>query len=137
MSLYEKIGPEKLRAVLVEFYERVFPDPMIGFLFHGKDKEQLVQREWEFTARFLGAKDIPYTGRPMAVAHRQSRILGGHFERRQKILRDVLEDLQVDEEVQSAWLEHGEKLRSVVTKDKGSDCNHETTLPGQPLKILK
>jgi len=121
MKPFEKIGAEKLRAVIADFYDRVFTDVMIGFLFEGKSKQTLIQREYEFTAGFLGA-DVKYTGRPMRVAHAQSPIFGGHFERRLQILRETMRDHAVDADVQKVWLDHSYALREQITTDKGSEC---------------
>ena len=121
MKPFEKIGAEKLRAVIADFYDRVFTDVMIGFLFEGKSKQTLIQREYEFTAGFLGG-DVKYTGRPMRVAHAQSPIFGGHFERRLQILREAMRDHAVDPEVQKVWLDHSYALREQITSDKGSEC---------------
>jgi hemoglobin len=121
MKPFEKIGAEKLRAVIADFYDRVFTDVMIGFLFEGKSKQTLIQREYEFTAGFLGG-DVKYTGRPMRVAHAQSPIFGGHFERRLQILRETMRDHAVDPEVQKVWLDHSYALRAQITSDKGSEC---------------
>ncbi|HEY0251552.1 MAG TPA: hypothetical protein VGC41_08495, partial [Kofleriaceae bacterium] len=79
-ELFAKIGPTKLREVVTDFYARVFPDMMIGFMFAGKDRQRLIDREFEMAATFLGAPDIKYTGRPMRTAHASTPILGGHFE---------------------------------------------------------
>ncbi|HEY1550221.1 MAG TPA: group 1 truncated hemoglobin [Kofleriaceae bacterium] len=122
MTAFDKIGADKLRAVLADFYDRVFADVMIGFLFVGKDKARLIQLEWELASRMLGASDVAYTGRPMRVAHAQSPIFGGHFERRLQILRETMRDHDIDAEVQREWLEHSQALRSQITKDKGSEC---------------
>mgnify|MGYP001592958013 CR=1 FL=1 len=88
-SLFDQIGADGLRRVIADFYDRLFADVMIGFLFAGKDKQRLIDREYEFTAHFLGA-DVAYTGRPLRQAHARSPILGGHFERRLQILRNTL-----------------------------------------------
>ena len=125
MRLFDRIGGEALRAVLTDFYERVFADPMIGFLFAGKNQQRLIQKEWELTARMLGASEIAYTGRSMPEAHARSPILGGHFERRLHILRETLADHGVDREIRQVWLDHTRALRRQVTADKGSDCDHE------------
>ncbi len=125
---YDKIGPEALRAVIGDFYDRVFADVMIGFLFWGKDKERLIQKEWELAARFLGA-DVPYTGRSMRQAHARSPILGGHFERRLQILKNVMAAHRVDPEVQRVWIDHTLALRSQVTADADTECNHTVTGP--------
>jgi len=123
--LFDRIGADALRAVITDFYQRVFADPMIGFLFAGKNVHRLVQKEWELTARILGASEVPYTGRPMPEAHARSPILGGHFERRLHILEETLADHGVDPEVRRVWLEHTRALRPQVTADRGSDCDHE------------
>jgi len=125
MKLFSKIGEAKLREVLIDFYARVFDDVMIGFLFQGKDRQRLIDREYEFTANFLGG-DVRYSGRPMRTAHAQSPIFGGHFERRLQILRETLRDHGVDPEVQKAWLEHSYALRPQITRDKGSECKDTT-----------
>jgi hemoglobin len=123
--LFDRIGADALRRVIEDFYERLFADSMIGFLFEGKNKQRLVQKEWELTARLLGASEIRYTGRSMPQAHAQSPILGGHYERRRQILEDTLADHAVDPEVRQVWLEHTRALRPQVTADAGAECDHE------------
>jgi hemoglobin len=129
-TLYAKIGPLALRAVMCDFYARVFDDVMIGFLFAGKDRQHLIEREWEFTAHLLGA-DVAYTGRPMRAAHARSPIFGGHFERRLQILRNVLRDHQVDPEVATVWIDHQVSLRAQITPDHGSECR-DTAVSVEP-----
>jgi truncated hemoglobin YjbI len=124
-ALFAKIGEAKLRAVITDFYARLFPDVMIGFLFAGKDRARLIDKEYEFTAHLLGA-DIKYTGRPMRTAHAQSPIFGGHFERRLQILRETLRDHAVDPEVQRVWIDHTLSLRALITSDAGSECKDTT-----------
>lgn len=124
MSLYDQIGGDKLREVIADFYTRLFHDLMIGFMFAGKDRARLVQKEWEFTANLLGG-DVKYTGRPIRAAHAATPILGGHFERRLQILRETLADHDVAPDVQARWIEHTLALRPQVTGDVGSECNHD------------
>jgi len=119
--LFDQIGAEKLRAVVTDFYSRLFGDVMIGFLFEGKDRQRLIDREYEFTAQFLGA-DVKYTGRPMRTAHGQLPIFGGHFERRLQILRETMRDHAVAPDVQKAWIDHTLALRPQITPDRGSEC---------------
>ena len=121
MKPFDKIGETKLRAVLADFYDRVFRDVMIGFMFQGKDKQHLIDREYEMTAKMLGAA-VAYTGRPMRTAHAQHTIFGGHFERRLQILRETLADHDVDPEVREVWIDHTLALRPQITRDQGSEC---------------
>ena len=120
-ALFAKIGEAKLREVIVDFYSRLFGDVMIGFLFEGKDRQHLIDREYEFTANMLGA-NVRYTGRPMRTAHAQSPIFGGHFERRLQILRETMHAHGVDADVQRVWIGHTLALRAQITPDKGSEC---------------
>ena len=121
MTLFEQIGEPKLRAVITDFYGRVFGDVMIGFMFEGKDRQRLIDREYELIAALLGA-NIKYTGRPMRSAHAAHTIFGGHFERRMQLLRNTFAAQGVPEAVAKAWLDHSESLRSQITKDRGSEC---------------
>jgi|SRR5664279_3418410 len=142
-ELYAKIGGDKLRVVITDFYARVFPDVMIGFMFAGKDKQRLIDKEWELAATFLGAPDVKYTGRPIRTAHANVSIFGGHFERRLQILRETMRDHGVDPEVQRVWIEHTQALRPQVTRDTGSECKDTSVVappapvadPDRPIKL--
>lgn len=120
MTLFDRLGGwEPLRAILRDFYDRVFDDAMIGFLFKGKDRARLVELEAQFTARALGAA-VDYEGRGMRQAHAAVRILPGHFNRRHQLLVETLEDHRVDPLVREAWLGHARALqRAVVSPDRG------------------
>jgi len=109
--IFDKIGPDALRAVITDFYARIFPDVMIGFMFEGKNRQHLIDREYELVAALLGAPGVTYTGRPMRTAHAAHTIFGGHFERRLQLLRETLRDHAVDPEVQTAWIDHTLSLR--------------------------
>ncbi len=144
-ELFDKIGGDALRAVITDFYARIFDDVMIGFMFQGRDRAHLIEREWELVAALLGAPGVTYTGRPMKAAHAQHTIFGGHFERRLQILRETMRDHAVDPAVQQAWIDHTQALRAQVTRDKGSECkdtgeaNRERPLPldtsDKPIKL--
>jgi hemoglobin len=144
-TLFDRIGPDALRAVLTDFYGRVFGDVMIGFMFRGKDRRHLIDREYELTAALLGAPGVTYTGRPMRPAHAQHTIFGGQFERRLQILRETLRDHAVDPEVQQAWIDHQLALRDQITRDRGSECDDSAATtplavvapddPDRPIKL--
>ena len=134
-ALFDLIGEPALRAAITEFYRRVFADVMIGFMFQGKDRRHLIEREYELTAALLGAPGVTYTGRPMRAAHAQHTIFGGQFERRLQILRETLRDHGVAAEVQQAWLDHQLALRSQITRDQGSECK-DTAAAGPGLPVV-
>lgn len=125
MTLYEELGDEKLRRIIDEFVDREFDDLMIGFFFRNADRERVKKMEYQLTARFLGA-DIRYEGRPLDEVHAKHPIMGGQFARRLQILRETLDEHVVPQPIRDAWLEHTEKLRPLITRDRGSDCDpHE------------
>jgi len=121
-SDFERIGGEPaLRAIIEDFVDRVFDDLMIGFFFRDASKERLREMEYQHAAAHLGA-DVVYRGRPLRAAHRAHRIMGGHFERRKKLLRDVLTAHDVGPKVRERWIAHTESLRAEITADPGSEC---------------
>jgi hemoglobin len=133
-GLFAAIGETKLREVITDFYSRIFGDVMIGFLFEGKNRQHLIDREYEFTASLLGG-DVKYTGRAMRVAHAKSPIFGGHFERRLQILRETLRDHAVDADVQRVWIDHTLALRDQITADKGSECKDTSVVAPEPVPV--
>jgi hemoglobin len=124
MAFFDLLGEERLRAILRDFYDRVFDDVMIGFMFKGADKARLIDKEYELAARALGA-DVRYTGEPLRGAHARHRIMGGQFARRLTLLKQTLEAHGVPEEARRAWLEHNEALRPAITGDVGGNCDPE------------
>ncbi len=122
MSDYETIGGEPaLRPIITEFVDRVFGDLMIGFHFRAANKERVTEMEFQHAAEHLGGP-FSYGGRPLKAAHAPHRIMGGQFERRKKILADVLDAHGVPAEGRDRWLAHTEALRAEITYDPGSEC---------------
>ena len=122
-TFFQKLGGEpQLKKIIDAFIDRVFADRMIGFFFREADKDRIKELEFQLTAQFLGA-DIEYKGRPLEEAHAKHPIMGGQFMRRLQILKEILEEYQVPNEVRSAWLSHSEYLRPLITQDAGSDCD--------------
>ncbi len=121
-SAFERLGGEaRLRPIIDTFVDRVVNDVMIGFFFRSVDLERLKQFEYEFAAAHLGGPSN-YSGRPLARAHAQHPILGGHFNRRLRILEKTLADFSAPEDVIREWIEHNERLRRVITRDLGTEC---------------
>ncbi len=110
---YERIGAAKVRDVVTALYDRLFVDPIVGFLFEGKDKARIVDRQVEFTCAFLGGAQR-YSGKPLPEAHAALPLLAGHFDRRHHVLAEVLAEQEVPDAVRALWLEIDEGLRSSV-----------------------
>jgi hemoglobin len=113
-TAYEAIGGEiKVRAVIGKLYDRLFADPIVGFLFVGKDKRHIVDQQVLFTCAFLGGP-ARYAGRPLPEAHAALPLLPGHFDRRHRVLSQVLEEEAVPEDARRTWLDIDEALRASV-----------------------
>lgn len=114
---YQQLGGEAaLRPLVERFVERVFQDVMIGFLFRAADRQRVAEKEYELAARHLGAA-VPYTGRPLDEAHAPHPISGGHFDRRRKILEEVLEEAGAPAAVREAWLRQVDALRGLIVRE--------------------
>jgi hemoglobin len=122
---FEAMGGEaKVRSVIRALYERLFTDPIVGFLFEGKDKENIVAQQVVFTCAFLGAP-YRYEGKPMPEAHAALPLLPGHFDRRHRLLEQVLEEQGVPEEMKRTWLRIDEGLRTSVLAS-GEEAREKT-----------
>ncbi len=128
MTPYEAIGGEpRVRAVLQSLYDKMFADPIVGFLFEGFDKQHIVETQLGFTCRFLGGPQR-YEGRPLPDVHSNLPLLPGHFDRRHHLLRLTLEEQKVPEDVKRRWLEIDESLRSSILS-AGHEARLKTQLP--------
>jgi len=123
VTAFERIGAERLRAVVEDFIDRVVNDDMIGFFFRDVDPKRLAELEFQFAARALGAK-MTYEGRPLGQAHGGHRIMGGQFARRLTLLRLTMEDHGVAADIRASWLEHSERLRPLITSQPDEVCAH-------------
>lgn len=112
-------GEAAVRAVVERFVDRMFGDRIIGFLFAGKDRDRIVQHEYEHAARVLGAP-VVYTGRPIPELHRAMRINNGQFRRRLALLRQELERAGIPEDICAVWIEAQERMQRLITD--GTDC---------------
>lgn len=113
-SAYETLGGEaSVRAVLEALYDQLFDDPMVGFLFEGKDKAQIVDAQVALTCAFLGGPQR-YEGRPLPEAHAKLPLLAGHFDRRHWLLAQTLRARGVPESAAEEWLRIDQALRSSV-----------------------
>ena len=56
-TLYTKIGPEKLKAIVDRFYDRVFEKSKISHLFK-TDKSVIRDKQYQFLTQFLGGPQL-------------------------------------------------------------------------------
>jgi truncated hemoglobin YjbI len=104
---------------------------MIGFFFRNVDRQNLKHREYEFSARHLGAP-VKYRGRPLAEVHAKHPIMGGQFMRRLTILKETLAEFGVPEHIREHWIAHTESLRPLITRDPAGECNAPSAAEPRP-----
>ncbi len=114
--LHELGGEEALRALLRDFYDRVYDDVMIGFFFAPHPKQSLIDKQYAYLVSHLGEGRALYHGRTMRQAHMALPILPGHFDRRHTILKQTLARHEVPPHVQQAWLQLEQWLRPFVLR---------------------
>lgn len=115
-SYYERIGGEAaLRAIISDFIDRVFDDVLIGFFFRNASKSRVKEFEFQHASEFLGGP-VTYQGRPLKELHARHPIMGGHFSRRLMLLRQVLGDHHVPDDIVTAWVDHNASLRREITR---------------------
>ncbi|NUN16375.1 MAG: group 1 truncated hemoglobin [Myxococcales bacterium] len=111
---YEALGGEVgLRRILVDFYDRLFADVMVGYFFRNSDKSHLVERQLQFMGKALGGPQ-EYQGLPLTAAHAPFPIRPGHFHRRHVLLADTLRDHHAPIWAAERWLELDLRLRTSI-----------------------
>ncbi|MBI2372444.1 MAG: hydroxyacylglutathione hydrolase [Deltaproteobacteria bacterium] len=124
-SAYQRAGGRfGVLGMLRDFYDHVFADPMIGFMFQKSDKERLIEKEHELVADALG-QPTPYTGRPMRPTHARFKITGGQFERRMVLLEDAMRRNELPADAITLVLAHARAVRQQITEEAGSSCHSE------------
>ncbi len=112
-------GPDRVAAINERFVREMAADPIIGFLFAGKDLPAIARHETELAVRLLGG-EATYSGRPLGAVHRALRIHRGHFRRRLFVLRRVLAAEAVPEAAARAWVDHHAAMESAIVAPE--DC---------------
>lgn len=126
-------GEEGLRRVLIDLYTRIFDDPMISYLFVGKDPTLLIEREFEWTAKALGL-DLAYQGRSMAEAHQRHPIRRGHFHRRNELLNEAMIAHNLPLHCVEWWQAHSQALENAILGTARSDKRCESTANQAPIQ---
>ena len=115
MTLFDRIGAPVVTAAITRFYERAFVDPIIGHFFFAKDRAEITRLQIDFATNLLGGPRH-YRGRPLGPAHAALDIRPPHFGRRQVLMREVLTELALTDELAEAWLALEEQLRPLILK---------------------
>jgi truncated hemoglobin YjbI len=113
MTLYQRIGEQKISEAVTNFYDKAFHDHIIGHFFFGKNKEDLTKKQISFAINFLGGPKR-YQGRSLEAAHAEFSIRNAHFDRRQTLMREVLEQMELPKHDIDEWLVMEDSLRRLI-----------------------
>lgn len=114
LVLGKDLGEERIRKIVLEFYDRMKDDVLVGFFFDGKDLAAIAEAQTAFLLRAMGLAPS-YSGKPPAHAHDDlAPILSGHFDRRLKLLDDVLTDEGLSTAHKRTWLGFENAFRDAI-----------------------
>ncbi len=123
LSLYDQLGEDLITRVITEFYERAFKDLMIGHFFLHKDQKDLTAKQIAFTRGMLGGPRL-YQGKSLPSAHDSLAIRPPHFGRRSVLMRDVMADLNVPDDLAQAWLKLEEEFKPIILQSRIHSPKH-------------
>lgn len=107
-------GVERLREVLHHFYARMKGDVLIGFFFDGRDTDAIADKQAELLLKVMGVR-AEFTGMPPSQAHlKLPPILSGHFDRRLRLLEEVLRQEGLSDEDVATWVGFESAFRDVI-----------------------
>ncbi|MEN0066845.1 MAG: group 1 truncated hemoglobin [Myxococcota bacterium] len=116
MTDFERLGGQAgVDRILTTFVDRMRGDFIIGFLFEGRDRDRILKHEIELASAHLGGPK-GYTGRSLGMVHAPLRILRGQFQRRMAVLKKVLTEHDVPNDIMARWVAHDSALESVVSE---------------------
>ena len=107
-------GFSQLIIILDEFYTRLLSDILVGYIFKPFDRQKLITDQAEFVNRSLGGPHRDYEPRNLKQIHRPLKITSGHFDRRHQILKDVLDQYEVESDIKKMWLDLDLKFKEVI-----------------------
>ena len=112
-------GPDRLRAIVERFYQRMANDTIVGFFFAGRNLDKIIAGQTAFLMRCFGATER-YRGRPPNKAHvTLPPIRRGQFDRRMQILREILTEEGLPGEDVEAWVRVEEGFRGLLQLQPG------------------
>ena len=110
----------KVRAALVDFYDRVYEDSVLAPFFRGITKERLTGKQYAFLHdEMTGGHD--YFGDNMSNTHHWMVISDAVFEHRQRLMVTVLHDHGLSESQIERWMHYEERHRGDIVKDSPRD----------------
>ncbi|WP_225336490.1 group I truncated hemoglobin [Halomicrobium urmianum] len=115
-SIYERIGGrDGVEAVVSDFYDRVFDDPLLEPYFEDTDREALYAHQVQFISTVAGGP-VSYDGADMQQAHEGMGISDEAFDRVATYLAEALRENDVTEDDVDAIIDQVADLQPDVVE---------------------
>jgi len=113
-SIYARIGGrDAVEAVVSDFYDRVFADPLLEPYFEDTDREALYAHQVQFISAVAGGP-VSYDGADMQQAHAGMGITDDAFDRVATYLDEALRENGVGDDDVEAILDEVAELEPAV-----------------------
>jgi len=116
LPLFEKYGGLRtLRAVIIDFYDRVLDSDVVGQFFEDVDIAKLIDHQTKFFTSILGGP-AEFADQRLANAHRHLHVTHIHFDEIVRILADTLADADFEKNDVNITLSAVEARRSLIVR---------------------
>ena len=116
IPLFEKYGGLRtLRAVIIDFYDRVLDSDVVGHFFEDVDIAKLIDHQTKFFTAILGGP-AEFADQRLAAAHRHLDVTHTHFDEIIGILTDTLTDAGFVQSDLNITLSAVEARRSLIVR---------------------
>ncbi|MEJ2141304.1 MAG: FAD-binding oxidoreductase [Gammaproteobacteria bacterium] len=117
-ELWEGLDEGRLLSkVLVDFYTRVYEDPLLSPYFTGVTKQRLIEKQYNFLCQVLTGQDVYFGERPRN-AHHWMVISDELFDYRADLMKSCLRRAGVEEHLVRRFHALEEIYRQDIVKDK-------------------
>ncbi len=106
-----------LSAVLVDFYNHVYDDPLLSPFFEGATKQRLIEKQYNFMCQVLTGEDVYFGERPRN-AHHWMVISDELLDHREALMESSLRRFGVPEHLIRRYRALEEIYRKDIVKDK-------------------
>lgn len=105
VTLYERIGDDRLQQLLSSFYAKVFESPVIGKLFNKTDAETIQDKQFCFLTQFLGGPpryNMKYGHPKMRMRHAPHKIDEAARDEWLQLMESSIQELDMEPELKVA-----------------------------------
>lgn len=113
LELWAALGEGALlREILIDFYDRVYADPLMMSFFAGFTRQRLVEKQYSFLHQVMTGNKVYFGNRPLR-AHHWMVISDALLDHREQIMRDCMRAHGVDEK----WIKRSMELEEYYRPD--------------------